>query len=66
MIRTEVLVFSSALLATILVVPGCSSPEYGRLRGGGHGADGGNYQTGGVHVPSKIDGTRTWTARPKS
>lgn len=50
----------------ILAVSGCHSPEDGRPRGGGHGGDGGNYTKGGVHVPSKIDGTKTWTARPKT
>jgi hypothetical protein len=53
-----------AILA-IVAGAGCSSPEDGRVRGGGHGGDGGNYQPGAIHVPSKIDGTRTWTSRPK-
>ena len=44
---------------------GCSSPEDGRVRGGGHGGDAGNYVPGAIHVPSKIDGTKTWTSRPK-
>jgi hypothetical protein len=44
---------------------GCSSPEEGRARGGGHGGDGGNYVSGAIHVPSKIDGTKTWTSRPR-
>jgi hypothetical protein len=37
---------------------GCRSPEDGRPRGGGRGADGGNYQHKPIHVPSKIDGTK--------
>jgi hypothetical protein len=49
-----------------VVLSGCSSPEDGRARGGGHGGDGGNYTPAGVHVPSKIDGTKTWTDRPKA
>ena len=56
------------LLPTLLApaIGGCGSPEYGRARGGGHGGDGGNYRAGGIHAPSKIDGTKTWTARPKT
>ena len=53
-------------LSLVLVLSGCASPEDGRPRGGGHGGDGGNYVPGAVHVPSKIDGTKTWTARPKT
>jgi hypothetical protein len=37
---------------------GCSSPEDGRIRGGGAGGDGGNYHDKPVHAPSKIDGTK--------
>ena len=37
---------------------GCSSPEDGRPRGGGPGADGGNYRGKPIHAPSKIDGTK--------
>ena len=58
-----------ALRAVVLaatVVAGCESPENGRPRAGGHGGDGGNYRPGAVHVPSKIDGTKTWTDRPKT
>ncbi len=58
-----------ALRAAIVIVAltaGCHSPEDGRARGGGSGGDGGNYQPGRVHVPSKIDGTKTWTDRPKT
>ena len=56
------------LCAALALTPvaGCHSPEDGRLRGGGHGGDGGNYLRGRVHPPSKIDGTKTWTARPKA
>jgi hypothetical protein len=46
------------------VAAGCRSPEDGRPRAGGHGGDAGNYVRGAVHAPSKIDGTKTWTARP--
>ncbi len=42
----------------IIFVSGCTSPEDGRPRGGGPGADGGNYRQGSVHPPSKIDGTK--------
>jgi hypothetical protein len=47
-------------LILLLNLSGCKSPEDGRPRGGGHGADGGNYAPDGIHVPSKIDGTKTW------
>jgi hypothetical protein len=47
-----------------VVAGGCRSPEDGRPRAGGHGGDAGNYARGAVHVPSKLDGTRTWTTRP--
>lgn len=57
---------SGPVLAAALALSGCKSPEDGRPRGGGHGGDGGNYTRGAVHAPSKIDGTRTWTARPKT
>jgi len=53
-------------LLAALATAGCSSPENGRPRAGGHGGDGGNYTRGAVHAPSKIDGTKTWTARPKA
>jgi hypothetical protein len=38
---------------------GCHSPEDGRLRASGHGGDGGNYSNKPVHVPSKLDGTKS-------
>jgi hypothetical protein len=37
---------------------GCASPEDGRARGGGPGADGGNYGRKPIHAPSKLDGTK--------
>jgi hypothetical protein len=37
---------------------GCASPEDGRPRGGGPGADGGNYRDKPIHVPSKLDGSK--------
>jgi hypothetical protein len=37
---------------------GCKSPEEGRPRGGGAGADGGNYHARPIHAPSKLDGTK--------
>jgi hypothetical protein len=51
------------VLLTMILLPalsGCTSPEEGRPRGGGHGGDGGNYLPGAIHVPSKIDGTKSW------
>jgi hypothetical protein len=53
-------------LTMTLALCGCHSPEDGRARGGGAGGDGGNYTRGAVHVPSKLDGTKTWTSRPKT
>lgn len=53
-------------LALAVALSGCKSPENGRPRGGGHGGDGGNYIPGAVHPPSKIDGTKKWTALPKA
>ena len=50
----------SSLVSLILVMGGCASPEDGRVRGGGNGGDGGNYVRNAVHVPSKIDGTKSW------
>jgi hypothetical protein len=44
----------------LLNLAGCNSPEDGRPRGGGHGGDGGNYVPNAIHVPSKIDGTKSW------
>lgn len=57
--------YTLALLSLLIPLSGCTSPEDGRPRGGGPGADGGNYRPGAVHAPSKIDGTKKWTARPK-
>jgi hypothetical protein len=54
-VRTVVLV-----LILLPNLAGCKSPEDGRPRGGGHGADGGNYIPNAIHVPSKIDGTKSW------
>jgi hypothetical protein len=45
-----------AVLAPLLA--GCTSPEDGRLRGGGAGADGSNYHAKPIHAPSKLDGTK--------
>jgi hypothetical protein len=42
----------------LLTVAGCTSPEDGRPRGDGPGADGGNYRDKPVHAPSKLDGTK--------
>ena len=53
-------------LVVVLFCCGCDGPEAGRARGGGHGADGGNYSEGKIHAPSKIDGTKIWTALPKT
>ena len=55
--------FLSGLTVTFL--GGCDSPEMGRARGGGRGGDGGNSPPKGVHAPSKLDGTKIWTDRPK-
>jgi hypothetical protein len=44
------------ILAAIMT--GCASPEDGRVRGGGPGADGGNYKLKPIHAPSKLDGTK--------
>jgi hypothetical protein len=47
-------------LAALLVIEfgGCHSPEDGRSRGGGPGADGGNYRQKPIHAPSKLDGSK--------
>lgn len=55
--------WSVLLLATLLA--GCSSPEDGRSRGDSQGADGGNYIEKPVHVPGKIDGTRSLSGTPR-
>jgi hypothetical protein len=46
------------LLLPLFLFAGCASPEDGRPRGGGTGADGGNYRGRPVHAPSKLDGTK--------
>jgi hypothetical protein len=43
---------------TVLPIAGCASPEDGRPRAGGAGADGGNYRGMPIHAPSKIDDTK--------
>ena len=60
--------FDALLLGLAVSAPlaGCDSPENGRPRGGGPGGDARNIPPGGVHPPSKIDGTKTWDARPKT
>jgi hypothetical protein len=50
--------FAAAIGLVMLPIAGCSSPEDGRPRGGGPGADGGNYRGKPIHAPSKIDGTK--------
>ena len=55
-----------AIGAALVLAPGCHSPEDGRARGGGRGGDGGNYVRGKIQSPSKIDGTKTWAAVPKT
>jgi hypothetical protein len=57
------ILFQAPLLA-VLLISACASPEDGRPSGGGRGGDGGNYVNKPIHAPSKIDGTKTWTARP--
>jgi hypothetical protein len=53
---------SRLLLPLFLILTGgmtgCASPEDGRLRGDGPGADGGNYERKPIHAPSKLDGTK--------
>ncbi|MCA1685212.1 MAG: hypothetical protein LC745_04365 [Planctomycetia bacterium] len=58
--------FVAAVALAVAAFSGCRSPEDGRPRGGGHGGDGGNYRRGAIHVPSKIDGTKSWADRPRS
>lgn len=48
---------SCAILMAILIC-GCKSPEDGRPRDGGAGADGGNYKSKPLHAPSKIDASK--------
>ena len=50
--------FLAALGLAILPIAGCAGPENGRPRGGGAGADGGNYRGKPIHAPSKIDATK--------
>jgi hypothetical protein len=50
--------FVATLGLAILPIAGCTSPEDGRLRAGGAGADGGNYRGKPIHAPSKIDATK--------
>jgi hypothetical protein len=51
-----ILVPVAAILA--VGISGCASPEDGRPRGDGPGADGGNYRQKPIHAPSKLDGTK--------
>jgi hypothetical protein len=46
------------VLLSLVGLAGCASPEDGRPRGGGAGADGGNYPSKPIAAPSKLDGTR--------
>jgi hypothetical protein len=55
----------AAAVGLAAALAGCPSPEDGRPRGGGPGGDARNVPSAGVQPPSKIDGTKTWTARPK-
>ena len=48
------------VVAWVPLLAGCPSPEDGRPRAGGPGADGGNYRGKPIHAPSKIDGTKSW------
>jgi len=50
--------FVAPLGLAVLPIAGCASPEDGRPRGGGPGADGGNYRGKPIHAPTKIDGTK--------
>ena len=49
----------------LILLGGCASPEDGRPRAGGRGADAGNYARKPLHVPSKIDATRTIPRLPR-
>jgi hypothetical protein len=53
------------ILILFVVLSGCHSPEDGRARGGGPGADGGNYAAKPVHAPSKIDATKSIYQEPR-
>jgi hypothetical protein len=59
LVRRWWIVFVATLGLAILPIAGCASPEDGRLRAGGAGADGGNYQAKPIHAPSKIDNTKS-------
>ena len=50
--------FVACLGLAVLPIAGCASPEDGRPRDGGAGADGGNYRGKPIHAPSKIDHTK--------
>jgi hypothetical protein len=50
--------FVASLGLAIFPIAGCAAPEDGRPRGGGPGADGGNYRGKPIHAPSKIDNTK--------
>ncbi len=52
-------------IASLVMVVGCASPEDGRPRGGGGGGDGGNYVRKPIHVPSKLDATKTVPRLPQ-
>ncbi|GIW88091.1 MAG: hypothetical protein KatS3mg108_2415 [Isosphaeraceae bacterium] len=56
--RISSLCRSILVLLGVLATASCASPEDGRPRGGGAGADGGNYPAKPIPVPSKITGTR--------
>jgi hypothetical protein len=63
--RTTRPVPPSLAVALTVLLAGCASPEDGRPRGGGRGADGGNYLKKPVHAPSKIDSTRSVHREPR-
>jgi hypothetical protein len=54
----ELILLSALGIMLALMAWGCASPEDSRPRGGGAGADGGNYNGKPIHAPSKIDGTK--------
>lgn len=63
-IESEISHVKSQILAFLILLSlaGCASPEDGRPRGGGAGADGGNYPSKPIPAPSKLDGTRALPA----